>query len=285
MAEMRLARAISRSGLASRREAERWIREGKVVLNGHVETDVATKVDPDSDHIKVDGKPLPKEPPRVYYAFYKPKGCITSRDDPQERKSVYDLVGDLGVRVEAVGRLDFDTEGLLLLTNDGDLAAALTHPRYEVPKRYTAKIWRIPTDATIDRIQKGVFLPDGKTAPAKMRVTEATQGGNCWVEITVTEGRNRLVRRIFEAMNHPVAKLRRESFATIGLKGLERGDVRPLTSDEIRRLKEIAKGKRPQLSGKFKYKKGFAKPKPKAKRIGRKNSRDKGSGPVKRRGR
>lgn len=270
MKEMRLAKAIAKSGLASRREAETWIREGRVHVDNVVVQEVATLVDPSVTQIRVDGKMIPKPPPLVYYAFYKPKGCITSRNDPQGRKSVFDVVGELGTRVEAVGRLDFDTEGLLLLTNDGDLAHQLTHPRSEVPKRYQAKVWRVPTEATLERIRAGVFLPDGKTAPARVRVNEATDSGNAWVEITVTEGKNRLIRRIFEAMNHPVSKLRRESFATISLRGLERKQVRPLTKDEIKRLKEIAAGRKPTNSSKFKYKKGFARPKPKKRRMGMK---------------
>lgn len=260
---MRLARAIARSGLTSRREAERWIADGRVDVNGETVFHPGTPVDLEKDLVLVDAKPLPAPPEPVYLLMYKPKGTITGRDDPEGRKSVFDLL-DLPQRVEPVGRLDFQTEGALLLTNDGDLAHALTHPSSKVPKRYLAKVWRTPDDKTLERLRKGVQLEDGRTAPAKVRVLDTTDTGNCWLEITVTEGRNRLVRRMLEAVNHPLSKLRRESFATISIRGMERGDVRPLTGEEIARLEDIAEGKDPSRAGAdFRYKKGFARPKPK----------------------
>ena len=267
MAE-RLARRIASRGLASRREAEGWIREGRVRVNGEVVTNVATNVE-DDDVVRVDGRDLPPAPPLVYLLLYKPRGYITTRDDPKGRRTVWDLLSDYqGPRVEAVGRLDFDTEGVLLLTNDGDLAHKLTHPSSHVPKRYLAKVWRVPSDQTLQRLQRGVHLDDGKTAPCKARVAEATDSGNCWVEITVTEGRNRLVRRMLEALNHPVSKLRRESFATLSIRGLERGELRPLTRDELNRIQDLAAGKNPGRAGKaHKYKKGHARPKPKKTRM------------------
>lgn len=259
---MRLAKLIAARGLCSRREAEQLILDARVQVNGETVQRGAWVVDED-DFIKVDGKPLPKQPPKVYLLMYKPKGTITSRKDPEGRKSVLDLV-EQPVRVEPVGRLDLDTEGALLLTNDGDMANALLHPSADVPKRYIAKVWRTPTDKSLERLQAGVFLPDGKTRPCKARVVEATQSGNAWLEITVTEGRNRLVRRMLQALNHPVSKLRRESFATLSIREMKRGEVRPLTSEEIRRLKALAGGRKPVKSqGRFKYKKGFARPKDK----------------------
>lgn len=265
---MRLAKLISARGLCSRREAEQLITDGRVSVNGETVHRGAWVVEED-DFIKIDGKPLPKEPPKVYLLMYKPRGTITGRRDPEGRKSVMDLV-DQPVRVEPVGRLDLDTEGALLLTNDGELANALAHPRTEVPKRYLAKIWRTPTDQTLARLQSGVFLPDGKTAPCKARLLEATDGGNAWLEITVTEGRNRLVRRMLQALNHPVSKLRRESFATLSIKGMERGAVRPLTREEILRIRDLAQGRKPtNTQQRFKYKKGFARPSAK-KTLGRK---------------
>jgi 23S rRNA pseudouridine2605 synthase len=195
--------------------------------------------------------------------MYKPRGCITGRDDPQGRPSVFDVLGDLGTKVEPVGRLDFDTEGALVLTNDGDLANALTHPKNQIPKRYLAKVHRSPDERDLTALRDGVFLEDGKTAPAKARVISRTDTENAWVEITVTEGRNRLVRRMLSALGHPVSKLRRESFATLSIRGMERGQVRALTGEEISRLRELALGTRPQRAGR-KRGKGFAKPKPKA---------------------
>ena len=164
---------------------------------------------------------------------------------------------------------DYDTEGAILLTNDGDLAFNLTHPSKKVPKRYMAKVYRTPSAKTIQMIKDGkVYLDDGPLFGAKLRVTETTDKTNAWVEITVTEGRNRLIRRLFQQVNHPVSKLRRESFATISLRGMERGSVRALTPEEVRRLQDIAEGKSPKSAGRVKRKAGFAAPKKKAKRIG-----------------
>jgi 23S rRNA pseudouridine2605 synthase len=168
---------------------------------------------------------------------------------------VHDLLGEIGVRVEPVGRLDFDTEGALLLTNDGELAHKLTHPSMKVPKRYLAKVWRRPTPEQLAMIEEGrIFLEDGRVQPSKVRIVDATDKENCWVEITVTEGRNRLIRRLFAQLKHPVSKLRRESFATISIRDMERGHVRALTGGEIRRLQEIAHGVKPQNAGKVREK-------------------------------
>ena len=258
---IRLAKLIARRGLASRRTAEEWIAAGRVVVNGSV-ADGSEPVDPDTDEVRVDGRPLPPKPQLVVYAMYKPRGVITSRDDPDGRKSVFDLLDGIGSRIEAVGRLDFDTEGLLLLTNDGELAHALTHPTRHVPKRYLAKVYRTPDARDLATIERGVMLEDGRTQPAKARVVETTDTTNAWVEITVTEGRNRLIRRMLGTLGHPVSKLRRESFGTISLRGMERGDVRQLTVTEIQRLRDIAQGKAPARAGKRRGA-GFAKPKPK----------------------
>ena len=199
----------------------------------------------------------------MYFLLYKPRDYITTRDDPEERKSVLDLVAGLPVRVEPVGRLDINTEGALLFTNDGDLAHKLTHPSSQVPKRYLAKVWKVPSEKTLERLRRGVVLDDGRTAPAKVRVAEVTDTGNAWVEITVTEGRNRLIRRMLEAVGHPVSKLRRESFATVSLRTLERGQLRPLTADEVARLRDIAAGIDPMRAGhSSRYRAGFARPKP-----------------------
>lgn len=263
--EVRLSKLLAARGVASRREAERLIAEGKVAVNGDIVTEVVP-VDPETDDIVVDGEPLPKPPPALYYLYYKPRGVVVTRDDPEGRTSLFDEV-DLPHRVESVGRLDMDTEGALLLTNDGDLAYALTHPKHQVPKRYLVKCYRTPDQRDLDAIRNGIFLDDGKTAPAMCRVVEATDNHNAWVEVTVTEGRNRLVRRMFAQLGHPVSKLRRESFATLSIRGMERGQIRPLSPAEIQRLREIAAGKKPASAGKKKGK-GFAKAKPKKKRHG-----------------
>jgi len=277
-----LARLIAARGMASRRAAEKLIFDGLVTVDGEVATHPAQPVNADSQRIVVDGNVLPEPPPASYYVFYKPKGCITTRSDPQGRKSIFDVLPSLKHRVEAVGRLDFDTEGALLLTNDGLLAHKLSHPSTEIPKRYSVKVWKTPSESTLNKIRQGrVYLEDGKVPKSKCRVLDGTDAGNAWVEITVTEGRNRLIRRLFAQLNHPVSKLRRESFATISVRGLERGMVRPLTPEEVRRLKDLAEGRKPSRAGQVQFKKGWARAKPKAVRPNHKNKRQ--NGPSKRR--
>jgi 23S rRNA pseudouridine2605 synthase len=270
MAE-RLSKLIARRGVASRREAERLIDAGEVTVNGEIVTS-CVPADGEVDLIRVRGRQLPPEPPKMYFLLYKPRGVIVGREDPQGRKSVFDLGHDFPVRVEPVGRLDFDTEGALLLTNDGDLANVLTHPRNHVPKRYMVKVYRTPDERDLGIIRRGIQLDDGKTAPAKVRLTEATDKQNAWMEITVTEGRNRLIRRMMASLGHPVSKLRRMSFATISLRGLERGDMRQLSRAEVKRLQEIGAGVKPTRAGQKKGK-GFAKAKPKPVRPGAKKRR------------
>lgn len=262
--KQRLAKVMAARGIASRRAAEQMIADGKVTVNDQVVRHPGHPVDPEKDKIKIEGQSIKKAPRLVYYMLNKPKGYITGRDDPKGRPSVLDLLGPLPERVEPVGRLDFNTEGILLLTNDGPLAHKLTHPSTGVPKRYMAKIYRTPSASTLARIERGVMLEDGPTGPCKVRVVESTDAGNCWVEITVTEGRNRLVRRLFASLGHPVAKLRRESFATIALRDLELGQMRMLTADEVARLRELADGVAPGEAGKKARasKVGFAKPDP-----------------------
>ncbi|MCO4743221.1 MAG: rRNA pseudouridine synthase [Proteobacteria bacterium] len=268
--EIRLAKVMASRGIASRRESERWIEEGRVIVNGAVVRTAATFVDPEHDHIRVDGKPLPSVPPKVYYILFKPRGYITTREDPEGRQSVQEFTEGLPFRVEPIGRLDFDTEGALIFTNDGDLAHRLMQPGIEIPRRYRAKVYRTPNDADIRAIETGVYLEDGRTAPAKARVVEKTDGTNAWVEVTVTEGRNRLVRRMFAQLGHPVAKLRRESFATITVRGMERGELRQLSREEVLRLREVSEGRVPSAHRSNKKRKGFARAKPKKKRIGQK---------------
>ena len=268
--EERLAKVMASRGVASRREAEDLIRAGRVSVNGDVVEHPACFVDPDQDAVRVDGKALPPAPPQRYFLMYKPRGTITGRDDPQGRDSVLDLLDSTRVKVEPVGRLDYDTEGALLLTNDGELAHRLTHPSSEVPKRYLAKVYRTPSEEDLRAIESGVFLDDGRTRPAKARIVRRTDKGNAWVEITVTEGRNRLIRRMMAQLGHPVSKLRRESFATLSIQGMDRGQVRRLTPSEVRRLEDLAAGEAPGRAGKVRRRKGWARAKPKKKRLGKK---------------
>lgn len=270
-----LRNVLKARGVASRRKAEALIFEGKVTVDGQIAEHPAQEVDPASQEILVDGQSLPELPPSVYYLYFKPKGCITGRDDPEGRESIFDQIGDaLSHRVEPVGRLDFDTEGALILTNDGHLAHKLTHPSTEVPKRYAVKVWKTPGERGLRMIRKGkVYLEDGRVPPSKCRIIDQTDGGNAWIEITVTEGRNRLIRRLFRQLGHPVSKLRRESFATVSLRGMRRGQLRHLTPDEVRRLQDLAAGKAPEQSGRLRRKKGWAKPRPKKPRPNQKGRR------------
>jgi len=271
----RISKIIARSGVASRREAEVLVENGKVRVNGEIVRHPGHPVTR-SDQIEVNGEPLPVPANHVYILLNKPRGTITGRNDPEGRPTVLDLVAHLQTRVEPVGRLDMDTEGLLLLTNDGELAHKLTHPSTGVPKRYVAKVWRTPDEKTLKRIRNGIVLEDGRTHPCKVRVVETTENGNAWLEVTVTEGRNRLIRRMLEAVNHPVSKLRRESFATIADRSLARGASRMLTPAEVRRLREIASGVDAAEAGAgSKYKKGYARPKPKNTKGTRKRVGDK----------
>jgi len=267
---IRLSKLLAARGIASRREAEALIQKGKVRVNGETVTQVIP-VEPESDVITIDGRPLPDAPPPTYYLYYKPRGIVVTRNDPEGRRSLFDEV-ELPQRVESVGRLDMDTEGALLLTNDGEMAYALTHPKHQIPKRYRVKCYRTPDARDLKAIRDGVFLDDGRTSPAKARIVEATDKENAWVEVTVTEGRNRLIRRIFQQLGHPVSKLRRESFATLSIRGMDRGQIRTLTGIEIARLRDLAAGKKPSSAGKKKGK-GFAKAKPKRQRPGRKKPR------------
>jgi 23S rRNA pseudouridine2605 synthase len=244
MEGVRIAVALSRAGVASRREAEGLIEQGLVTVNGHTVAHPSLRVTKE-DCIKLGNRVVRQEAPKVYYLVNKPKGRITGRRDPEGRKSVLDLVEDLPFRVEPVGRLDFNTEGALLLTNDGEMANCLTQPSNGVPKRYWAKVYRTPNERTLDKLRKGIRLEDGRTAPCKCRVLERTEGGNAWVEITVTEGRNRLIRRVFESLGHPVSKLRRMSFGTISVRDLAIGAVRRLSDDEVERLRAFSEGRRP----------------------------------------
>ncbi len=236
MGEVRLQKIIAEAGLASRREAERLIEAGEVTVNGRVVRELGTKADPERDHIKVRGKLIPRPAPRLYLALHKPAGYVTTMRDPEGRPTVADLVRGVKARVYPVGRLDWDAEGLLLMTNDGELAAALTHPRSEVPKTYEVKVKGIPDRTALSRLAAGPRLDDGPTRPAVVRYVGPAER-NAWLEITIREGRYRQVRRMCEAVGHPVVRIRRIRFDGIALGDLPRGAYRPLTPDEVRRLK------------------------------------------------
>lgn len=233
----RLQKILARAGLASRREAERWIEEGRVTVNGAVVTKLGSQADPGKDKIKVDGK-LISQPRRLYYLFHKPAGLITSMRDPQGRPNLGDWVASLGTRgrLFPVGRLDFNSSGLLLLTNDGELAQRLMHPRYGVTKGYRVKISARPSEKELGRLRQGIKLEDGVTAPARVRLLRVLKK-NAWVEVEISEGRYREVRRMFEALGYFVEKLERFCFGPIRLGTLGIGEIRPLSPQEVAALK------------------------------------------------
>ena len=259
---MRIQKAITASGLASRRQAEAMIIEGRVHVNKEIVIHPNTDVNPHKDEILVDGKPLPIQEQKVYYAFHKPKNTLCVRDDPQGRASIFDLLSIIPHRIEAVGRLDFNTTGLVVLTNDGELAHGLTQPTFAIPKRYKVKVWKRPDERQLNRIRKGIQLENERSKPAKITILDSTESNNTWLEMSTTEGRNRIIRQMFDAINHPVSKLQRTSFATISLGRLDSKQYRPLTGQELERLRALASGKDiSSIKKKSKYKKGFARPK------------------------
>ncbi|MED4925584.1 pseudouridine synthase [Anoxybacillus geothermalis] len=235
----RLQKVIARAGFASRRKAEEMILQGRVKVNGRVVTELGVKVGP-RDEVEVDGIPVEREEP-VYYLLYKPRGVISSVKDDKGRKVVTDFFKDLDKRIYPVGRLDYDTSGLLLLTNDGDFANLLMHPRYEIEKVYVAKVKGIPTREQLKQLEQGVMLEDGMTAPAKVKLLSADRKKRtAIVEIRIHEGRNRQVRRMFEAIGCEVMKLKRERYAFLDLKGLRPGEYRELSPHEVKLLRAIA---------------------------------------------
>ena len=234
----RLQKILSRAGVASRREAERWIVEGRVSVNGTVVRKLGSQADPAKDSIKVDGKRLKIATAPLYFAFHKPPGIITTLDDPEHRPDLRQFIHRLGEkrRVFPVGRLDFNSEGLLLLTNDGELAQRLTHPRFGVKKVYRVKLSACPGDRELAALRQGIRLEDGVTAHARVRVLEKLRK-NAWVEIEIHEGRNREVRRMFAALGYFVEKLIRIRVGPVALGLLAPGKLRPLSQLEINALK------------------------------------------------
>lgn len=235
----RLQKVMASRGVASRRACEEMIVAGRVAVNGKIVTEMGTKVGP-GDIIAVDGEELPSEKdPLVYLMLNKPRGCVTTVKDPQGRTTVIDVLDNQEYRVFPVGRLDFDTEGLLLLTNDGDLSFALTHPSHGVDKTYQAVVYGTPSKAELDRLRFGIELEDGKTAPAKIQVLK--RGPQSEIRLTIHEGKKRQVRRMLQEIGHPVISLKRTHFGPLSLQGLNPGQYRHLSPNEIRDLKAIEK--------------------------------------------
>ncbi|MCM2531778.1 rRNA pseudouridine synthase [Neobacillus pocheonensis] len=235
----RLQKVIAQAGIASRRKSEELIKEGKVKVNGKVVKELGTKVS-SSDRVEVNEIQIEREEP-VYFLLYKPRGVISSVNDDKGRKVVTDFFPGVMTRIYPVGRLDYDTSGLLLLTNDGEFANLLTHPRNEIDKFYVAKIKGIPLKENLRKLEKGIRLEDGKTAPAKVKMLSMDKKKQTSIiEIVIHEGRNRQVRRMFEAIGHEVTKLKRERFGFLTLNGLTAGDARELTPHEVKQLRALA---------------------------------------------
>lgn len=236
----RLQKVIAYAGVASRRKAEQLIVEGKVKVNGKVVKELGTKVAA-SDEIEVEGVKLEKED-KVYFLLYKPRGYISAVTDDKGRKTVTDIFKKkVYQRIFPVGRLDYDTTGLLLLTNDGEFSYQLTHPKFKIDKTYIARVKGVPTKEGLMKLQSGIKLEDGKTAPPKVSMTSYDEAaGKAICEITIHEGKNRQVRRMFEAIGTPVVKLKRERFAFLDLGGLVPGEYRELTKHEVKLLRVLA---------------------------------------------
>jgi len=237
---VRLQKVIASSGLASRRKAEAMIAQGRVTVNGKVVRELGTRVDPARDHVKVNGRHLEPVQPHAYIMLNKPKGIVSSLSDPEGRPTVKDLLHGVSVRVFPVGRLDSDSEGLMLLTNHGDLAQALVHPRYHVPKTYLIKVKGVLRDDEIKSLERGVELEDGVTSPARVKkVRKAEQ--NSWLEITIHEGRKHQVKRMLEVVGHPVSKLIRVRFGPLTLRDLAAGEFRYLTDREANAVRDLVR--------------------------------------------
>ncbi len=236
----RLHKVLARAGIGSRRACEELIRAGRVLVDGEPAC-IGMQVEPEQQDICVDGQRVPLAGQNYYYLVYKPKGYVSTVRDPQGRPKVTDLVPLPGVRLFPIGRLDLQTSGLLLLTNDGELTFLLTHPKHDIWKTYQAVVEGIPSTEDVARLQQGVDLPEGRTAPAKAKVLKTLPDG-VLLEIALQEGKKRQVRRMCEEVGHPVIALRRTSLAFLTLDGLRPGQYRQLAPEEVRSLKEMAHG-------------------------------------------
>lgn len=237
--KIRLQKILADRGIASRRKAEEIIEEGRVTVNGVVAT-LGDKADPEKDHIKLDGKLLTQPPgPKAYLMLHKPKNVLTTLDAEETRPTVRNLLGKVKERVYPVGRLDFDSEGLLLLTNDGELAHAVMHPSRKMPKTYSVKIKGVLEEKDFEKLRRGIRLDDGMTAPAEVKPLEVLKQ-NSWIEITIYEGRKRQIRRMLQAVGHPVIRLIRTRIDGVKLDALAPGQMRRLSNSELKRLKYAA---------------------------------------------
>lgn len=230
---------MARAGVASRRAAEELITQGRVSINGHITQELGAKADPDVDRILVDGRPLALPSASTVVVFHKPAGVVTTKSDPEGRTTFLHYLPKKWHSLHSIGRLDFDTSGVLLLTDDGELTQLLTHPSHGAEKVYWARVAGTVSVATLKQLEAGIWLEDGKTAPCRARVRAQTEK-NALVQLTLTEGRNRQVRRMLEAVGHPVRALRRVRFAEIELDDIPSGGYRELIPAEVHVLKKYA---------------------------------------------
>ena len=248
----RLQKLLAQAGVASRRASEELIAEGRVTVNGETVREMGVKADPATDEIRVDGRRLKPRERLRYILLNKPAGYVTTRSDPQRRRTVLDLLAGVREYVYPVGRLDYDTEGLLLLTNDGDLAARLTHPRHGVERTYEARVAGIPDREAIERLRRGIPLDSRRTQPAVVTLLNPGVGSRGRrhesegvLSITIREGRNRQVRRMCEAVGHPVRHLARRKIGPLSDRRLRPGEWRELTPQEVAALRTAAEGTSP----------------------------------------
>ncbi|QBO35052.1 rRNA pseudouridine synthase [Periweissella cryptocerci] len=233
----RLQKVMAQAGIASRRASEEIITAGRVKVNGQVMKELGYKVEP-NDKIEVDGQPIEHSEKKVYYLLYKPRGVVSTAKDEKGRKTVVDLLQDVDERIYPVGRLDYDTTGAIILTNDGDFMNFMTHPKYEVEKTYTAKVKGIPTNDELESLRHGIMLDGKKTKSARTKILNTKKGADkdkttTLVEITIHEGRNHQVKNMFKAIGHEVVGLRRESYGFLTLDGLSVGEARKLRREEV----------------------------------------------------
>ncbi|MCT2537430.1 rRNA pseudouridine synthase [Aquibacillus koreensis] len=235
----RLQKVIAQSGVTSRRKAEKLIEDGKVKVNGEIVRTLGTKVSKE-DMIEVNGIPLEKEQP-VYFLLYKPRGVISSVKDEKNRKVVLDLIPEIKERVFPVGRLDYDTSGLILLTNDGEFANLLMHPQHEIDKVYVAKVKGIPKKEDLTQLKKGIVVDGDKLKAKHVKILSTdTKKNTAIIELVLHQGKNRQIRRMMDAIQFPVDKLKREMYGFLTLKGLSAGECRELTPHEVKQLREEA---------------------------------------------
>ena len=230
--QSRLQKIISQANITSRRKAEELIRAGRVKVNGKIVSELGSKADPDKDRIEVDGKRIEPKQQKIAILLYKPDGYITSMKDPEGRPTVAQLVDSIPVRLYPVGRLDYHTEGLLIMTNNGELSQSIQHPSRAIDKVYWAKVKGIPAKDKLDKLRKGITIEGRKTLPARVGILETRK--NAWLEMTIREGRQNQIRKMCEAIGHPVLKLRRVAIGPLHDTKLKPGQFRHLTPQEIK---------------------------------------------------